>query len=114
MKIFMNPVRSQWNELCLRNIPDNPATDKIVQQIIDDVKERGDKALKDFARHFDGIDDIVIRVSKSEINESASKVNQEVKDAISIAIKNISIFCMIWLTLSFTLSPAKTRKQFKV
>lgn len=92
MEIILNPARSKWNELCLRNIPDNPATDKSVQEILDDVRNRGDKALKEYARRFDGIVDVQIKVSKEEIEASSSKVKPEVKEAISTAIKNIRLF----------------------
>lgn len=64
----------------------------VVSDIIEDMRERGDKALREYTLKFDGvaIDDFL--VSEEEIDEACERVSDELKEAFEIAAKNIEKF----------------------
>ncbi|NML74932.1 histidinol dehydrogenase [Rhizobium sp. S-51] len=63
----------------------------VVRKIIADVRERGDAALADYSRRFDGIDfsQVPMRVTAAEIDAAASLVSPEVMDALRLAAERI-------------------------
>ncbi|MCH5227087.1 MAG: histidinol dehydrogenase [Muribaculaceae bacterium] len=92
MNIIVNPPKTDWPEICRRNIPDDTVIEESVAGILNEVKHRGDAALKHFAREFDGVENLAIKVTRQEIEEACSLVSEEVKRAISIASENIEKF----------------------
>jgi len=62
-----------------------------VSDIITTVKEKGDKALRDYTLQFDGVNlkDRNIRISEKEIEDAEKNLSKEVKDALKYAIDNI-------------------------
>ena len=65
-----------------------------VAVIAGDVRARGDAALVDYARHFDGYSQNVadIRVDEDALRESAARVDQNVLAALREAIKRVRLF----------------------
>ena len=92
MQTILNPARSEWDRLCERNIPDDSAIEKTVEEIIANVRENGDKALLDYARRFDRYEGTSLIVSDDDIEKAAAKVRPEVADAIRKAAANIEAF----------------------
>ena len=92
MELIFNPLPREWGKLCERNIPDDSDIENSVKEIISAVKEKGDSALFDFARRFDGFEGESLLVSDSEIEERSSLVKPDVAEAIRIAADNISKF----------------------
>lgn len=62
-----------------------------VADIVDNVKENGDKAIFDYTQRFDGVkvDAQTIRVTEDEIKEAYEKVSDELLQIIRKALKNI-------------------------
>ena len=75
----------------IRPADSNPVLRKTVQEIVEDVKKRGDAALYDYASLFDGGVDSLF-VSSDEIEASVSQVSDELKAAIDNAMANIRKF----------------------
>ena len=75
----------------IRPADSNPVLRKTVQEIVEDVKKRGDAALYDYASRFDGGIDSLF-VSGDEIAASVSQVSDELKAAIDNAMANIRKF----------------------
>ena len=92
MQTFIEPPVAEWDALTERNIPDDPAVERAVKAIIEDVRDRGDVALREMALKFDGMTVTALEVSEAEIAEACEKVSDEVKAAIAIAKENISKF----------------------
>ena len=92
MQTFINPLRSEWTALTERNIPDDPAVDAAVSAIIDEVRTKGDAALREMALKFDRCNVGALEVSEAEIAEGCARVSDEVKAAIGLAKENISKF----------------------
>lgn len=93
MNIIINPERKEWTALTARNIPaDDPQVTETVERIVAGVREGGDKALRDYARQFDGAEIDSLLVSDEEIAEAIARVPAEVARAIDSAADNISTF----------------------
>lgn len=92
MEIRINPPRSEWSQLSERNIPDDPAIDAAVSAIISRVAQDGDEALRRMALEFDRAEISDLEVSEAEFEAAEAAVSPEVKDAIDVAISNITDF----------------------
>ncbi len=92
MQTYINPSKAEWPELTVRNIPDDPAVAEAVAGIVEEVRRRGDEALREMALRFDGAAVGCLEVSEAEIAEACARVSDEVKAAIGLAKENISKF----------------------
>ncbi|QDW33998.1 histidinol dehydrogenase [Yersinia sp. KBS0713] len=63
-----------------------------VSEILDRVKAEGDSALRDFSQCFDAVQVADIRVTTEEIAAAAARLNDEIKQAMAQAVRNIEIF----------------------
>ena len=66
--------------------------EQTVAEIIAQVRERGDEALREYARRFDGVELSDLRVSETEIAEAEQRVDEALKQAIAVAAGNIERF----------------------
>ncbi|MCA1579079.1 MAG: histidinol dehydrogenase [Acidobacteria bacterium] len=63
-----------------------------VGAIIEDVRQRGDEALIDYTRQFDGVELSELRISEESLRRSAAKADSKVLEALRLAIKNVRTF----------------------
>ena len=66
--------------------------EQTVAEIIFQVRERGDEALREYASRFDGVELSDLRVSETEIAEAEQRVDEALKQAIAVAAGNIERF----------------------
>jgi histidinol dehydrogenase len=92
MKVVKYPPKSEWANLLKRPTADNRQTAGRVAAILQDVRERGDAALREYSKRFDGAELENITVTESEFAEAEAKVPKPLKDAIAKAIDNIERF----------------------
>ncbi|MGN0213868.1 MAG: histidinol dehydrogenase [Muribaculaceae bacterium] len=92
MTTIKRPARSEWQQLMTRAALNTDELQAVVSDIISDVKARGDVALRDYARRFDGVELGDLRVSEAEIAEASTLVSEELKQAIAVAAGNIERF----------------------
>lgn len=92
MNVHSYPHKKDWSELLARPVFDNTGLKKKVQEILEKVKAKGDKAVIKFTKKFDGVSIDQLAVSEEEINESADNISNELKEAIEQASKNIKLF----------------------
>ncbi|HVN57706.1 MAG TPA: histidinol dehydrogenase [Bacteroidales bacterium] len=92
MRTYIYPERKDWQKLTKRPELKRSALDSVVAGIIEEVRVKGDTALKKFSREFDGITVGDFRVPESEIKASARKVGPELRKAIQLAASNIRKF----------------------
>lgn len=90
--IFLNPGRDHWPLLIRRPSSNNRDLEKIVAEILADVKDNGDKALLKYSLKFDGIKPQSWQVSAEEIDEAENEISQSLKDALLVAKQNIEKF----------------------
>jgi histidinol dehydrogenase len=62
----------------------------VVRPILDAVRKRGDRALMEYARQFDGLDRKTVRVPEAELG--AAPVSKEFRDAVTTASANIRAY----------------------
>jgi len=70
---------------------DRALTDTVIG-IIDNVKDRGDAALIDFAKKFDHIDITSVKIERTQIENAYAQVSQETIEHITFAAKQIKFF----------------------
>lgn len=86
------PDRSQWHSLMTRAVTETRQLHDSVAAIIDDVRSRGDIALREMAERFDGVKIDRLKVSADEIADAMDAVPHGLRNAIAVAAKNISTF----------------------
>lgn len=93
MKCYQNPPRDSWRGLCRRAMAEQqPRVVEKVAEIIDNVRHRGDEALREYELKFTGAELSSLAVTEAEIAEGIAGVSDELKSAIKTAIDNISKF----------------------
>jgi histidinol dehydrogenase len=92
MKTLKYPQKVTWITFCKRPGTTYENLDSTVKNILDDVRQRGDKALSDYSLKFDKTILKDIKVSEQEIRKSADKVADDIKEAIGTAYRNIEKF----------------------
>jgi histidinol dehydrogenase len=63
-----------------------------VSAVLNDVRQRGDEAVKGYELKFDHVDLSELAVSKEEMDEAEQLVSDELKEAIRLAHHNIKVF----------------------
>ena len=89
MQLIKYPAREQWAELLKRPSLDVASLYDQVKITLDEVREQGDTALRNFTLKFDKVDVKVPEVTKEEIAEGVKAVSVELKQAIEMARRNI-------------------------
>lgn len=65
---------------------------RTVATILDDVKARGDDALREYSARFDKTEVAALKVSAQEIAEAGSRLSESLKQAMAVAVRNIDAF----------------------
>ena len=92
MKTIKHPNKETWQDILKRPRQKKANLENIVTDVFNEIKKRGDKALKDFTKKFDGDELEHLHVSQQELKEAEAKVSPELKNAIDNAIRNIFNF----------------------
>jgi histidinol dehydrogenase len=89
MQVYNYPPREQWAELLARPVFDSTQLFETVQQILDDVKKNGDKAVRTYTAKFDKVTLESFEVTNEEKDEAENLVSKQLKQAIEMARRNI-------------------------
>jgi histidinol dehydrogenase len=92
MKTIKHPKRDVWEDILKRPSQKKTNLEAIVTDVFNEIKKRGDEALKEFTKKFDGVELEHLQVSQGELKEAESLVSPELKNAIDNAIRNIFNF----------------------
>ena len=92
INIYRNPGAEECQALQQRGVADLPSVRAVVADIISEVQHRGDGALFDYEKRFDGADLTELRVSDAEIAEAELLVDDGFKKALQVAYANIYRF----------------------
>ncbi|WP_103745050.1 histidinol dehydrogenase [Escherichia coli] len=65
---------------------------RTVNDILDNVKTRGDEALREYSAKFDKTTVTTLKVSAEEITAASERLSDELKQAMAVAVKNIETF----------------------
>jgi len=92
MKKYFNPKKDNWASICERPLFDNTQIKKIVNDVFDNVKVNGDKALIQYTKKFVNIDLKEISFDLERIDISEIDIDTELKESIDNAFNNIYKF----------------------
>ncbi len=92
MTTYLFPDRSQWPEIIQRPTFDNSQLRDLVSGLLQQIKEGGDKVLKELEAKFDHCELTELKVSDAEMQEAAANIDKTLADAIEQAAKNIAKF----------------------
>lgn len=90
--IFINPSKEKWHEIIQRPHINDAELKNIVANILLDVKQNGDEAIKKYSLQFGKVLLDELKVSDEEVNEAILLIDDELKSAINIAKENIEKF----------------------
>lgn len=92
MKIFKHPQPCEWADIVERPHMDVSSLGATVSAVLQDVKTRGDEAVKEYEEKFDHARLTDLAVSQDEMDEAERFVSAELKDALVLAHGNIERF----------------------
>jgi histidinol dehydrogenase len=92
MKIISNPPKHEWKALLQRPTIDNSLLESAVLNVLQEVKQHGDDALRSLTKRFDGVDITELLVTPQEILAAEHVLSAPLKEAILQAKKNIQAF----------------------
>ena len=91
MQVIKFPSKKDYAQLLKRPLHDYRAVRETVQAILDNVRIHGDAAVKQYTQQFDRISLHDFELQASEW-DAADSIDESLKKAIDVAIKNISMF----------------------
>jgi len=89
MQVIKYPERETWNSLLTRPTFDTTSLFDTVQKILDEIRTRGDAAVKEYTEKFDKVQLDILEVTKEEMAEADKLVSVNLKQAIEMARRNI-------------------------
>lgn len=89
MQVIKYPTREDWASLLTRPVFDSTSHFDTVQKMLDDVRNRGDKAVRELTLQFDKVKLEEFEVSREEIAEAEQQISVHLKQAIEMARRNI-------------------------
>ena len=92
MKTYRYPEKNLWGEITSRPRLDLTKLNETVAQVLSDVRQRGDEAVKEYELKFDKAALQSLAVSEQEMQEAEQLVSSELKAAIELAHQNIYQF----------------------
>ncbi len=92
MEIIKYPKKTEWASLLQRPTSDDAAALAAAQKVLDEIKADGDAAVNRYTALFDKAQINTLLVSEQELAEAKETVSQELKEAIDLAIANITKF----------------------
>ena len=92
MKIYNYPSREVWKELTERPHLDVSQLNSTVADVLKNIRENGDKAVKEYEEKFDHASLETLAVTAEEIENALKEVPAELLDSLRLAHKNIETF----------------------
>lgn len=94
MRIVRYPEREVWKKILERPHTDISALNGVVDDILEDVRNNGDEAVRRCELRFDGVSLQSFAVTEGEIENAVRSIDAELKEAIELAHSNIERFHM--------------------
>jgi histidinol dehydrogenase len=92
MQTFINPSKEMWPVIVRRPQFNKTGLKETVSNILNDVRENGDEAVRKYSLQFDKVELSNLKVNEAEIKEALLLVNGNLKNAIQLAKRNIEKF----------------------
>lgn len=92
MKVYRYPQETEWADILKRPTKDATQLNQIVADVLHEVCEHGDEAVRKYEEQFDHIRLQDLSVSEAEMQEAETLVSDELKQALILAHHNIYTF----------------------
>ena len=92
MNIVKYPTKDEWKALLERPHRDASELRDTVKAVLDDVRQRGDEAVKEYEQKFDKATLESLAVSEAEMAEAEKLVSEDLTEALMLAHSNIEKF----------------------
>lgn len=92
MKVYIEPNRIDWKNILKRPTNDSLNFTDNVRKVLDEIRSKGDEAVKQFTFQFDKVEIDSFEVVSAEFEEAEALLSSELKDAILLAKNNITQF----------------------
>lgn len=92
MKVYHYPERSQWSEILRRPLLDISELTGRVSSLLDQIRHRGEEALRELTLRYDGVAIEDWEVTEAEVDRAWEGTSMELKQAMEQAAKNIAAF----------------------
>lgn len=92
MNVIKYPQPEEWLQIIKRPALDTASLTETVKRVLDDVRLRGDEAVKEYELQFDKVQLEALAVTADEFAEAETLVSETLKQAILAAGKNIETF----------------------
>ncbi len=92
MKTYVYPAKEELDALLKRPVRDASELNATVAAVLQDIKQRGDDAVREYEERFDKVRLETLAVTEAEMAEAEKLVGEELKEAIRIAHRNIERF----------------------
>lgn len=92
MKRFNYPSRSDWSMLLQRPTFDPSGLHEVVGEVLRNVRNRGDEAVREYGQKFDKVTLNELQVSSVEIADSENLISFDLKQSINLSCANIIAF----------------------
>lgn len=92
MQIFRYPLLNSWPKITRRPWTDYSEKTEAVREVMQNIRDNGDSALREYTNKYDHVDIEDVRVSAGELQASGGKLSKSLKNAIAVAAKNIDTF----------------------
>ena len=93
---------TQMGRLLARRKARFDQAEAVVRPILEAVRARGDRALLEYARRFDGFDGRSVRVPEKHLAEAAGRLTRGFRAAVKTSAKNVRRFAELQMPRSFT------------
>ena len=92
METILYPTRSEWASICQRPHLDTLQLNAVVTDILNDIRQSGDMAVRTFEERFDHVQLDSLQVTTKEMDEAEAAVDDSLKKALQQAHDNIGRF----------------------
>ena len=92
MQIIRYPNREAWSQLVERPHLDISQLSDVVNGVLNEVRKKGDEAVKKYEERFDHAQLSSLQVSEEEMEEAGQQLSEQLKEAIILAHQNIKTF----------------------
>ena len=92
LKITRYPKEAEWATLLRRPTKDATTLNATVASVLSDVRQRGDEAVREYEEKFDKVRLDSLLVSEQEMQDAEGQISEELKNALTLAHRNIHTF----------------------
>lgn len=105
---------SQAGKLLTRRSAQMTAAEETVRPILEDVRKRGDAAVLDYARKFDGFSGRHFRAGQKALDDAWARCPRDLKSAVSAAARNIRAYAKLQLPTAKSVTPSPGLKLSQI